>query len=341
MENKRALVTGFTGQDGTFLTENLLANGYEVMGMVRRVSTEPPLRQRGNFDFSESLKSGQLKVVGGDLLAVSSLMRIVKDFKPDHIYNMAAQSHVGISFEQPEFTTNVNYLGLLNLMNAVDEHAPHARLYQASTSEMFGNASIDTTHLNELSPFNPNSPYAISKAASHYAMRARRERGQFAASGILFNHESEIRGGDFVTQKIVQGLIRHLKTGEILRLGNLGAKRDWGFAGDYVEAMRLMLEHNKPGEFVVGTGDAHSVGQFAEQTAAALDKELIWKGEGGQTKGYIDEQLAIEVDPKYFRPNELHYLRADAAKARGELKWRPKITFSQLIKRMVDAEMER
>ncbi len=331
---KTALVTGFTGQDGTFLTKLLLGKGYRVIGLVRRVSTEPPRRVRGAFDFTDALASGQLILEDGDLLSSSSLNRIVCKYQPDEIYNLAWQSHVGLSFKTPEVSLR-DYEGYVNLVTAVEASGKDTHIYQASTSEMFGDVPAGQM-LDELSRLKPNSPYAIAKTAAHYYGIMKRGQGMFISNGILFNHESEIRGGDFVTMKIANGVRKWVETGEPIRLGNLEAKRDWGYAGDYVEGMWRMLQHHEPGDFILATGETHSIREFAEAAFAALGYQL---GSDGQ-KG-VDEVLsangepAIIVDPQFYRPNEVGYLLGDSTKARMELRWEPKHNFESLVSLMV------
>lgn len=335
-EMKTALITGFTGQDGTFLTRLLLNEGYKVVGLVRRISTEPPRRVRGKFDFSEELASGQLVLEDGDLLSISSLNRIIGKHKPNEIYNLAWQSHVGLSFKTPEVSLR-DYEGYVNLLTAVETFGNKARVYQASTSEMFGNRDSGT-QLNELTPLKPNSPYAIAKTAAHFCGQMKRNQGMFISNGILFNHESEIRGGDFVTMKIARGARNWVGTGEPIRLGNLESKRDWGYAGDYVEGMWLMLQHDTPGDYVLATGETHTIRQFAEAAFAALGFELTSNGlEGADEVLSINGKPAIIIDPEFYRPNEVGYLLGDATKAWAELRWKPKHSFESLVEIMVNS----
>lgn len=336
---KTAFITGFTGQDGTFLTKLLLEKNYKVIGLVRRISTEPPRRVRGQFDFTDAIAEGRLILVDGDLLSTASLNRIICEYLPDEIYNLAAQSYVGLSFKIPELSLR-DYEGYLNLLNAV-ENAPYQtydkqpKIYQASTSEMFGNLD-ETTRLSELTPLKPNSPYAIAKTAVHFYGIMKRKQGMFISNGILFNHESEIRGGDFVTQKIAKGIYNWIENNEPIRLGNLEAKRDWGYAGDYVEGMWLMLQQEKPGDYVLATGQTHTIREFAVAAFKVLGYELESNGAVG-----VDEVLstrgkpAIIIDPQFYRPNEVGYLLGDATKAWAELHWKPKHNFESLVKLMV------
>ncbi len=335
---KTALVTGFTGQDGTFLTRLLLDKGYKVIGLVRRISTEPPRRVRGKFDFTNELGSEQLVLVDGDLLSTSSLNRIIGEYLPDEIYNLAWQSHVGLSFKTPEVSLR-DYEGYLNLVNAV-ENAPYEayekqpRIYQASTSEMFGDRD-ESTQLSELTPLKPNSPYAIAKTAAHFYGQMKRKQGLFISNGILFNHESEIRGGDFVTMKIVRGVHHWVQTGEPIHLGNLNSKRDWGYAGDYVEGMWKMLQADQPGDYVLATGETHTIRDFAVAAFKAAGYELLTYGEGLEEQLIVNGKVAVVVDPEFYRPNEVGYLLGDATKAWADLHWKPTHDFQSLVGIMV------
>lgn len=351
---KKALVTGFTGQDGSFLTRLLLDKGYEVVGLVRRISTEPPFRVRGRFDFTDEITSGQLTLEMGDLNSVDSLNSLFAKHQFDEVYNLAAQSDVGISFNQPELTADVNYFGVLNLVNALRRFNPTARLYQASTSELFGrNAAAPQ---NELTPFMPASPYAVAKLAAHWTVVNYRNEGHFACCGILFNHESELRGGNFVTRKITKKvaswdmyfkkdsywnpeiLVKHFMTGGHLELGNIDAKRDWGYAGDYVEAMWLMLQQDKPQDYVIGTGHTHTVREFVEAAVRAIGKEIYWEGDGKSVIGRINEIPVLRINETFYRPVEVNLLLADPSKAKKDLGWEPKVDFEQLVKIMVEAD---
>lgn len=331
---KTAFITGFTGQDGTFLTKLLLEKDYRIIGLVRRISSEPPRRVRGKFDFSEAIKSGQLILADGDLLSISSLNRIIQQFQPDEIYNLAWQSHVGLSFKTPEVSLR-DYEGYVNLVTAVEAHGNHARIYQASTSEMYGDRDA-SIQLSEITPLKPNSPYAIAKTAAHYYGIMKRKQGMFISNGILFNHESEIRGADFVTQKIAKGAQNWVKTGEPIRLGNLEARRDWGYAGDYVDGMWRMLQRHQPDDYVLATGEAHSVREFAEAAFAALGYKLVSNGKAGVEEILsVDDKDAVGIDPEFYRPNEVGYLVGDATKAWSELRWKPQYNFESLVKLMV------
>lgn len=332
---KTALITGFTGQDGTFLTELLLQKGYKVIGLVRRVSTEPPVRIRGRFDFSDAIRQGQLILEMGDLLSVDSLIRIIRTYKPDEVYNLAAQSDVHVSFMQPEFSIDATFMGVVNLITALEAvGGDNWRLYQASTSEMFGD---QTSEMDESTNFMPNSPYAIAKAAAHYYCQYKRRQGRFIACGILFNHESEIRGGNFVTQKIARAVIDWEQDRAVVELGNLDSVRDWGYAGDYVKAMWLMLQQSAPDDFVIGTGVTHTVREFVEAALRARHFEVDWQGEGQHAKGYVNGVLFAVVSEKYWRPVDVRYLKANNTKARDVLGWAPEVGFDRLVEIMVKA----
>jgi GDPmannose 4,6-dehydratase len=345
---KVALISGYTGQDGTFLTKLLLDKGYKVVGLVRRVSTEPPRRVRGEFDFSNAISEGRLVLEEGDLLSRSSLDAIIKTHQPDEIYNLAAQSHVGTSFKQPEFTIEVVLMGTVNLIESLKTcHSNKSwRLYQASTSEMFGSQKQNIGYFDESAALEPNSPYAIAKAAAHQYCKMTRREGYFISCGILFNHESEIRGGDFVTQKIASGAVkwhfeykRFALMPTVLKVGNLEAVRDWGYAGDYVEAMWRMLQIGEPDDFVIGTGESHSVRTFIDKAFEALGHKVDWAGTPGQEKGYVDAVLAVEVSPEFYRPVDVGYLKAKPTKAKAILDWDPKVNFDSLVMIMVSNQV--
>ena len=326
--SKTALITGVTGQDGSYLADLLLAKGYKVHGIVRRTSSFATGRidhLRRGFDGGHS----GLQLHYGDLGDGTGLRRIVELVAPDEVYNLAAQSHVRISFDQPEYTADVVGLGALRLLEAVRDHSRSTgrqlRFYQAGSSEMFGKAA--ELPQRETTPFHPRSPYACAKVYAHWQTRNYREAyGMFAANGILFNHESPRRGENFVTRKITRSATR-IKVGlqDKLALGNLDAQRDWGFAGDYVEAMWLMLQQPQADDFVVATGESHSVQEFLELTFDRL--ELDWSKH-------------VEFDPRLMRPAEVDVLQGDAAKARRVLGWRPKVGFKELVAMMVDADLE-
>jgi GDPmannose 4,6-dehydratase len=324
---KKALISGITGQDGAFLTELLLAKGYQVHGLMRRASTF-------NTDRIEHLykdphdPDNRLFLHYGDLADSSGLRHVIEKIVPDEIYNLGAQSHVRVSFDQSEYTADVVGLGALRLLEALRHHVResgrHVRFYQAGSSEMFGAAAPPQS---ETTPFYPRSPYAASKVAAHwYAVNYREAYGLFIANGILFNHESERRGETFVTRKITRALGR-IKLGLIdkLYLGNLEARRDWGYAGDYVEAMWLMLQQESPDDYVIATGEAHSVQEFLELAADICG---------------VDWKKHVAIDERYFRPTEVDSLCGDASKARRHLAWRPKVNFPELVRRMVEYDLE-
>jgi GDPmannose 4,6-dehydratase len=313
----KAFITGITGQDGSYLAELLLEKGYEVHGLIRRSSSFntwriDPIRDR-------------IKLHYGDLVDQNSLVRTLASAQPDEVYNLAAQSHVKVSFEMPEYTTDVDALGVLRLLDAVRELNLKCRVYQAGSSEMYG--LVQETPQSERTPFHPRSPYAVSKVYGHWmAINYRESYGMHVSNGILFNHESPRRGENFVTRKITMGLaaIKHGRARQ-LRLGNLDAKRDWGFARDYVEAMWLMLQQERPDDYVVATGETHSVREFLQEAFAHAG---------------LDWQDYVVIDPKYFRPAEVEFLLGDPTKARTKLGWTPRVTFKELVRMMVDADME-
>ncbi|MCS7286944.1 MAG: GDP-mannose 4,6-dehydratase [Anaerolineae bacterium] len=317
MGKKKALITGITGQDGSYLAEFLLEKGYEVIGMVRRTSTV-------NFSRISHIQD-QITLVSGDLLDQSSLIYILEKYQPDEVYNLAAQSFVPTSFEQPVFTGEVTALGVTRLLEAIRIVNPKIKFYQASSSEMFGKAR--EVPQNENTPFYPRSPYGVAKLYAHWiTVNYRESYGIFACSGILFNHESPRRGLEFVTRKVTYNAAKiKLGLAEELRLGNLDARRDWGFAGDYVKAMWLMLQQPEPDDYVVGTGETHSVRELCELAFGYLG--LDWK-------------KYVVQDPALFRPADVDLLVADATKARTKLGWKPTVTFEELIKMMVDADLE-
>jgi GDPmannose 4,6-dehydratase len=337
---RRALLTGITGQDGSYLAELLLSKGYDVWGIVRR-SSSINTRRIDHLYEPPWVKDKRLNLVYGDLNDASSLNRILKTVRPDEIYNLGAQSHVKVSFEIPEYTAEVVGVGAVRLLEAMRELGIEARFYQASSSELYGKA-VESPQ-NEATPFYPRSPYAAAKAYAFYITRNYREAyGMFAVNGILFNHESPRRGETFVTRKITMAAAR-IKAGrqDCLYLGNLDAKRDWGFAGDFVEAMWLMLQADEPDDYVVATGETHSVREFCELTFARVGLLLTWRGEGLDEEGIgPDGRTLVRVDPRYFRPSEVDFLLGDASKARDHLGWRPETDFAGLVEMMVDADVE-
>lgn len=335
---KKALITGVTGQDGAYLAEFLLAKGYEVHGTKRRSSLFNTERIDHLYrDVHES--DVRFFLHYGDLTDASNLIRIIQDVQPDEIYNLAAQSHVKVSFETPEYTANSDALGTLRILEAIRILGlkDKTKFYQASTSELYG--EVQEIPQKESTPFYPRSPYAAAKLYAYWiTVNYREAYGLFACNGILFNHESPLRGETFVTRKITRGAAR-IKLGlqDTLYLGNLDAKRDWGYAGDYVEAMWLMLQHPVPDDFVIATGETHSVREFVElafrQTGVAID----WRGEGVDECGVNkdDGRVLVKVDPRYFRPTEVDLLCGDASKAGMVLGWQPRVSFKELVRKMV------
>ena len=327
----RALITGITGQDGSYLAEFLLEKGYEVHGIKRRGSNLNTQRIDHIFNHNK------LTLHYGDMTDSTNLSRLVNDIQPREVYNLAAQSHVAVSFEMPEYTANADALGTLRLLEAC--RGKDIKFYQASTSEMFG---ASPPPQSEATPFYPRSPYGAAKLYAHWMVTNYREAyGMYACSGILFNHESPRRGETFVTRKIVQGLI-NLKNGKqkFLYLGNLQAKRDWGHAKDYVRAMWMMLQQNTPEDFVIATGKQYSVKYFVDAVAQRLGMTLNWAGEGKTEHAYWNGRIIVSVDPKYYRPAEVESLCGDPSKARDKLGWVPKISFDDLVTEMVEAELE-
>mgnify|MGYP002152135212 CR=1 FL=1 len=317
-ETKSALITGLTGQDGSYLAELLLKKGYRVFGLVRRLSTPNTGRIEHLID--------KVELIEGDLTDSGSLLHAIRDSKPHEVYNLAAQSFVGTSWKQPMLTCDVSGTGAVRLLEALHQLSPDSRFYQASTSEMFG--KVEEEPQNEKTPFHPRSPYGFAKAmAFHAVVNYRESYGMFAANGILFNHESPRRGIEFVTRKVSHTVAKiALKQATELRLGNLDAVRDWGFAGDYVEAMWRVLNHKRPDDFVVATGVSHSVAEFCKLAFAHA--------------GVDNWRRYVKVDPKFVRPAEVHTLRGDATRARKELGWRPKVSFEKLVEMMVDADLK-
>ncbi len=336
---KRALITGITGQDGSYLAEFLIEKGYEVWGVMRRSSSF----NTGRIDHiyqDPHEPDVRLHLCYGDLNDASSINQSLRTVRPDEIYNLGAQSHVKVSFEIPEYTAEITGIGAIRLLEALREEEVSARYYQASSSEQFGNSPAPQS---ETTPFSPQSPYALAKVFAHQATRLYRESyGLFAVNGILFNHESPRRGETFVTRKITRAVAR-IACGlqECLFLGNLAAERDWGFAGDYVEAMWLMLQQDRPDDYVICTGETHSVREFCERCFTEVELPLKWHGEGLEETGVgPDGRVLVRIDPRYFRPAEVNRLLGDYSKARRELGWQPKVTFKELARMMVAADLE-
>jgi GDPmannose 4,6-dehydratase len=340
---KRALIIGVTGQDGAYLAELLLKKEYEVHGIKRRASSFNTARVDHLYSDPHE-KEVRFFLHHGDLTDSSNLIRLIKQTQPDEIYNLGAQSHVAVSFLEPEYTGDANALGPLRVLEAIRilGLAEKTRYYQASTSELFG--LVQETPQKETTPFYPRSPYAVSKLYAYWTTVNYREAyGIYACNGILFNHESPIRGENFVTRKITRALTR-IKLGlqDCLYIGNLHAKRDWGHARDFVEAQWLILQQDKPDDFVIATGVQHSVREFIDTAARELEILLRWEGQGGNEKGYdaVSGKCILQVDPRYFRPTEVDALVGDASKARAKLGWTPKTTFDELVKEMVREDLK-
>jgi len=340
---KRALITGITGQDGAYLAELLLGKGYEVHGIKRRASSFNTDRIDHLYQDPHE-RNVQLHLHYGDLTDATNLIRIVQQVLPDEIYNLAAQSHVAVSFETPEYTANSDALGTLRLLEAIRILGleKKTRFYQASTSEMFG--KVQEIPQKETTPFYPRSPYGAAKVYGHWiTVNYREAYGMFACSGILFNHESPIRGETFVTRKVTRGLTRiHYGLDDCLYLGNLHSLRDWGHARDYVRAQWLMLQQPQAEDYVIATGEQHSVRDFVTHAAAELGMRLEWRGTGADEHG-VDAKsgrAVVKVDPRYFRPTEVETLLGDPTKARTNLGWKPEVTFEGLVKDMVAADLE-
>jgi GDPmannose 4,6-dehydratase len=336
MENlgkeKRALITGVTGQDGYYLAKFLLEKGYEVFGMYRRSS----------LDIEEKIFSlrNKINLVEGDVTDLSSMVQILKEINPDEVYNLAAQSFVPASWTQPISTTEITGVGVIKILEAIRIMNPKIRFYQASSSEMFG--KIKEFPQNEETPFYPRSPYGISKVFGYWTtINYRESYGIHASNGILFNHESERRGKQFVTRKISHSVAK-IKLGyqEYFELGNLNAKRDWGFAGDFVEAMWLMLQQERPNDYVIATGETHTIREFVEEAFRVINMPIIWEGKGLDEVGKYNGKIVVKVNKKFFRPAEVDCLCGDFSKAKRELGWEPKTKFKELVRRMVENDIK-
>lgn len=337
-----ALITGITGQDGSYLTELLLGKGYEVHGIIRRHST--PCTDRIDHLLEDRQYKDRLFLHYGDLTDTSCLSNIINTYKPDEVYNLAAQSHVGISFEVPEYTADVTGVGTLRILEAIHQSGLNCKYYQASTSELFGGLP-ETAPQSEATPFYPKSPYGAAKLYSYWiTVNYRESYNLFACNGILFNHESPRRGDNFVTRKITIA-VANIMAGkqEKLSLGNMDAKRDWGFAGDYVEGMWRILQQDKPGDYVLATNETHTVREFVELAFAEVGVTVEWKGTGVEEKGYdkATGKLLVDVNPEFFRPAEVEFLWGDASKAERELGWKREVSFPQLVQMMVDEDMKK
>lgn len=353
--NKKALITGITGQDGAYLAEFLLSKGYEVHGIKRRSSLFNTTRIDHLYQEPHEVER-KFVLHHGDLTDSSSLIHIIEKVQPDEIYNLAAQSHVAVSFEEPEYTANSDALGTLRVLEAIRilGLAGKTKFYQASTSELFG--QVRETPQTEMTPFYPRSPYAVAKLYSYWIVVNYREAyGIFACNGILFNHESPKRGETFVTRKITRALSRiFLGLQECIYLGNLDAKRDWGHAKDFVEMQWLMLQQEEPDDYVIATGEQHSVRDFVNIAAGELGVAIRWEGEGidevgivetvdrrgGDNLGFIEGSVVVRVDPRYFRPTEVETLLGDPSKAKAKLGWTPQTSFIELVQEMVQADLE-
>ena len=336
---KKALITGITGQDGSYLTELLLKKGYEVHGIIRRSSSFNTFRIDHLYK-DESILNKTLFLHYGDLTDSSNLNRLVEKIQPDEIYNLGAQSHVQVSFELPEYTAEVDGVGTLRFLDAIRETGIKTKFYQASTSELYG--KVQEIPQTEQTPFYPRSPYGVAKLYAYWIVVNYREAYNiFACNGILFNHESERRGKTFVTRKIsvaVSKIILGLQ--DSLSIGNLDAKRDWGYAPEYCEGMWRMLQAEKPDDYVMATGETHAVREFIEESFDVLGEEIIWEGEGIDEKGILKSsgQMVVNINPRYFRPTEVDLLIGDPSKAKTNLGWVPKVTFAELVKIMVTAD---
>jgi GDPmannose 4,6-dehydratase len=337
---KKALITGITGQDGSYLTELLLEKGYQVHGIIRRSSSFNTGRLQAIYQ-DPHVEDRHLHLHYGDLTDSSNLARLIEKVSPDEIYNLGAQSHVKVSFDLPEYTGDADALGTTRLLEAIRETRVKTKIYQASSSEMFG--KVQEVPQKETTPFYPRSPYGVAKVYAYWiTVNYRESYDLFACNGILFNHESPRRGQTFVTRKITRGLAR-IKAGIDKRvyLGNLNAKRDWGYAKDYVVAMWQMLQQDTPEDYVIATGETHTVREFAEISARRLGYDLKWEGSGLEEKGFDAKtgQVLIEIDPEYFRPAEVDLLLGDPTKAKEKLGWKPSVTFEELVNLMTDADL--
>ena len=340
---KKALIFGITGQDGAYLSKLLLKKNYIVYGVKRRNSSVTTSRL--NDIYFDPQEKSNFKMLYGDLADCSSIYEIIKKIKPDEIYNLAAQSHVAISFEIPEYTIDINAAGTLRILEIIKNLKLKCKFYQAGSSEMFGD--VLEVPQSEKTPFNPVSPYAVAKVSAHFATILYRKAYKiFACNGILFNHESPLRGENFVTKKIIRGLVK-IKKGKQKRLylGNLYAKRDWGHAQDYVYAQWLILQAKKPGDYVIATGKQYSIKKFVDKVCEQLNINIKWQGKGIKTVGFIKnkngkKRIIISCDKRYFRPHDVNGLIGNSNKARKELKWKPKISLNKLIKEMIEFELK-
>lgn len=340
--SKIALITGVTGQDGSYLSELLLDKGYDVHGIVRRHSSVCTERIE-HLLTNRQLSDNRFKLHYGDLTDTSNLNNLLSKIKPDEIYNLGAQSHVGVSFEVPEYTADVTGTGTLRMLEAIRMFGADTKFYQASTSELYGGLAENAPQ-SEKTPFYPKSPYGVAKLYSYWiTVNYRESYDMFTTNGILFNHESPRRGVEFVTRKITKAVAAIVHgTKEKLSLGNMNALRDWGFAGDYVEGMWRMLQQETPGDFVLATGETHTVREFVELSFAEVGIEIEWQGTGIDEKGYDKKtgKILVDVDPKFFRPAEVELLCGDATKAEKELGWKRNVSFRELVQMMVKADLD-
>jgi GDPmannose 4,6-dehydratase len=341
MQKKRAFITGITGQDGSYLADLLLEKGYEVHGLVRRASTFNTQRIDHLY---KDIHDGEVKLFlhFGDLTDSCNLNRLLEKIAPDEIYNLGAQSHVRVSFDVPEYTSDVDAMGTLRILDAIKETEVNTRFYQASTSELYGNSK--EIPQNEETAFYPRSPYAVAKLYSYWITRNYREAyGLHASNGILFNHESPRRGETFVTRKITMAVAKIVNgLQSCLYIGNLNAKRDWGYAPDYIKLMWMILQQERPDDYVAATGEAHSVREFIEAAFSFVGISLAWKGDGVDEIGYDkkNNKILVRIDPRYFRPTEVDFLLGNSQKAREKLGWKPSVNFEQLVEIMVRADLD-
>ena len=339
---KIALITGITGQDGSYLSEFLLSKGYEVHGVIRRQSTS--CTERIDHIISDAKFDGKFFLHYGDLTDSNNLSALIREISPDEVYNLAAQSHVGTSFEVPEYTAEVTGVGTVKLLETIRQVKSSAKFYQASTSELFGGLP-QTAPQSETTPFHPRSPYAAAKLYSYWiTVNYREAYNLFACNGILFNHESPRRGVDFVTRKITVSIAKIMAgVQDKISLGNLNAKRDWGFAGDYVKGMWLMLQQDKADDYVLATGETHTVREFVEAAFNEVGVKIEWRGTGVDEKGYCAKtsKLLVDVNPKFFRPAEVDLLLGDPAKAENNLGWHRQTSFTELVKMMVESDIKK
>jgi len=338
----KSLISGITGQDGSYLAEFLLKKGYEVHGIIRRSSSFNTARLDHIYK-DPHVPDNHLHLHYGDVTDALSIDQIMQLIKPDEIYHLGAQSHVRVSFDVPGYTCQTDAFGTLNMLEAMRKHSPKAKLYNAATSELFG--AVLEIPQKETTPFNPRSPYGVAKLYAYHIVKNYRESyNLFAVNGILFNHESERRGSTFVTKKITEGLIKYLKTGAPFYLGNVYAKRDWGYAPDFVEGMYLMLQQETPEDFILATGETHTIKEFVDECLKHIDEKgtrFKWKKDEQYREILWDvlmDSLVIGIDEKYYRPAEVDLLLGDATKAKQILKWEPKVTFKELVKRMMENE---